>query len=185
MSETGQPFELLQRMQQRAVESGHTLPEPAEVEERWQGLAFSAGGLALTAELTAFTDVVECGALTAVPRTRDWLRGVTNVRGSLFSVVDLSRMLGFARVNLDTEGKLLVVNDRELGCALLVNTIHGLRRFDHDNEYREAAAVDRAVQPFVRHAYLQDGEPWGVLDMDKLKSSAVFRSVESEYQQEC
>jgi len=173
-----QPFEVLQRMQQQAAAAGYVLPELKQTEQRWHGLAFAVGNLRLTAELTAFTDIVECSAITPVPRTRSWVRGLTNVRGSLYSVVDFAQFLGYARINTDTEGKLLVINDSELGCALLVNSVLGMRRFDHENEYRDAESIDESVRPFVRHAYLQDGELWGLLDTDKLTASEEFRNVE-------
>ncbi|MDZ7842330.1 MAG: chemotaxis protein CheW [Gammaproteobacteria bacterium] len=175
-----QPFDVLQRMQQQAAAAGYVLPELKQTEERWHGLAFAVGPQRLTAELTAFTDIVDCGAITPVPRTRAWVRGITNVRGTLYSVADLAQFLGYPRVNTDTEGKLLVINDGELGCALLVNSVLGMRRFDHENEYQDAAVMDRSVQPFVSHAYLQDEQLWGVLDNDKLKASDKFRDVEVE-----
>jgi len=174
------PIELLQRMQQQAAAAGYKLPELGEVEERWHGLAFGAGNLRLVTELTAFTDILDCGAITPVPRTRSWLRGITNVRGSLYAVVDLPEFLGFTRVNMETGGKLLVINDAELGSALLVSRVYGMRRFDHDNEYQEAGVMDQSVQALVSHAYLQDGELWGVLDVDRLKASAGFRGIETQ-----
>jgi len=180
MSTDSRPFELLQRMQQQAAAAGYTLPEVSESEERWDGLAFGVGNVRLASDLTAFTDIVECGAVTPIPRTRKWVRGITNVRGSLYCVVDFAQFLGFPRINVDTEGKLLVVNDQELGCALLVNRIFGLRHFDHDNEYQDAEVMDRSVQAFLQHSYLQDDELWGVLDMEKLKRSDGFRNVEME-----
>lgn len=177
MSEGQQPFELLQRMQQQAAAAGYTLPQVSEAEDRWNGLAFGAGSARLVVELTAFTDIVDAGPMTPVPRTQPWVRGVTNVRGSLYSVVDLAAFFGFPRVNMESGGKLLVINDIELGCALLVNSVFGLRHFDHDNEYRDAEVMDHTVQAFLRHAYLQEEALWGVLDMDKLKSSDRFRDV--------
>jgi len=178
MSTEAQPFELLQRMQQQAAAAGYTLPELSQGEERWSGLAFGVGDLRLVTELTAFTDIVECGSMAPVPLTQPWVRGITNVRGSLYSVVDLSQFLGFARINMENEGKLLVVNDPDLGCALLANRIYGLRHFDQENEYRDAEVMDRVAQPFVRHAYQQENELWGVFDIDKLKASEKFQDVE-------
>lgn len=175
-----QPFEVLQRMQQQAAAAGYVLPELDQTEERWHGLGFAVGSLHLAAGLTAFTDIVGCGAVTPVPRTRGWVRGITNVRGSLYSVVDFAQFLGYPRINTDTEGKLLVINDSELGCALLVSSVLGMRRFDQENEHQDAEVMDRLVQPYLSHAYLQDGQLWGVLDADKLKASEEFRNVEAD-----
>jgi twitching motility protein PilI len=174
------PFDVLQRMQQQAAAAGYVLPELTQTEERRHGLGFVVGELRLAADLTAFTDIVDCGAITPVPRTRTWVRGITNVRGSLHSVVDFAQFLGYPRINTDTEGKLLVINDSDLGCALLVNSVLGMRRFDHDNEYQDAEVMSASIQPYVRHAYLQDNQLWGMLDTDKLQASDKFRNVEVE-----
>ncbi len=173
-----EPFEVLQRMQQQAAAAGYVLPELTQTEERWHGLAFAVGEVRLTAELTAFTDIVDCGAITPVPRTREWVRGLTNVRGTLYSVVDFAQFLGYPRINTDTEGKLLVINDSDLGCALLVNSVLGMRRFDQEKEYRDAEMMDSPVRPFVSHAYVQDEQFWGVLDTSRLTASDEFGSVE-------
>ncbi|HEX5506065.1 MAG TPA: chemotaxis protein CheW, partial [Thermomicrobiales bacterium] len=42
-------------------------------------------------------EVEALGALTPVPHTLPWLRGVMNLRGAVVPVVDLARFLGFAR----------------------------------------------------------------------------------------
>jgi len=180
VSTGNQPFELLQRMQQQAAAAGYTLPQVSEGPERWSGLAFGVGDIRLVAELVDFTDIIEPGVLTPVPRTRPWVRGITNVRGSLCSVVDLAQFLGFSRINVDNEGKLLVINDPGLGCALLVNRIFGLRHFDPENEHKDAGVMERSVQPFVTHAFLRDDALWGVIDLDGLKSSEQFQDVEAD-----
>ena len=49
-------------------------------------------------ELPDAGEVVSVPELTPVPRTRPWFRGIANVRGALFSVVDLAGFLGQAPI---------------------------------------------------------------------------------------
>ena len=80
-------------------------------------LALCVRGEATVTELTSVTDVVECPRVTPVPRAKVWLRGIANVRGSLYSIVDLALFLGYEQQTSETEGRLLVLNVGELGCV--------------------------------------------------------------------
>lgn len=167
--------EVLWRMQQEAMAGS----QPPETEEpRWGGLAFGVDEFRLVAELTDVNDVLDCPVITPLPGTQPWLRGICNVRGNLYSVVDLGVYLNVAPSMAPKEGRLLVVNNSDLGCCLLVSKIFGLRHFDEEQQGREVAELDRAIQPFATQAFLQDGELWGVLDLDLLVSDARFLSIE-------
>lgn len=179
MSNESQPFLILQGMQQQAEAAGHVLPELATVDEGWSGLAFIAGGIHLATELTAISDVVDCGAITPVPRSQEWMRGITNIRGALYSVLDLALFFDKPKTTLDSERKFMVINDAELGCAILIERVLGLRRFDDGAEHKDISQVDDSVSSFIDRVYLQDDELWGVLDMAKLKASNKFTEVEA------
>ncbi len=178
MSATGErPFELLRRIQQAAVAAEHALPEQQQIEPRWGGLAFGVDDLRLVTPLTNVTDVVDCRGLTPVPRTQPWLRGITNVRGGLYSVVDLGLFLGRSQPAVVSVGKMLVLNVADLGCALMVTKVFGMRQFREEQARDDAADVDAALRPYVQRVFVQDGEVWGVFDINRLVASPAFRSV--------
>lgn len=172
-----QPLELLMRMQRDGLAAGRVMPEQRQAEPEWSGLAFAVGDVKLVTELTNVTDVVECPSVTPVPRCKTWLRGIANVRGSLYSIVDLSLFLGYEQPTSETEGKLLVLNAGELGCALLVPRVFGIRHFNEEQESQVASVLDRGVQPYSQKAFLHEGELWGVLDVKRLVEADAFRQV--------
>ena len=169
------PVEILWRMQQEAMGGGQS--QDAE-EPKWGGLAFGVGELRLVTELTSVNDVLDCPVVTPLPGTQPWLRGLCNVRGNIFSVVDLGVYLNAALPLVSKEGRLLVVNDSELGCCLLVSKIFGLRHFNEEQQSQDIAVLDRAVQPYVTQAFLQNDELWGVLDLNLLVTDEKFLSIE-------
>ena len=174
----GHPVEILWRMQREAIAAGHVPPKQEQERPKWGGLAFGVGDLRLVTELTSVIDVVDCPGVTPVPGTQPWMRGICNVRGSLYSVVDLGSFLDIAHPLPESEGRLLVINDAELGCTLLVSKIHGLRYFSEDQRHREVSILDRAVRPYADHAFIQGNHVWGVLDLTRLVKTDKFLNVE-------
>lgn len=171
------PVEILWRMQQQAMAAGHALPQREREKPKWRGLAFGVGELRLVAELTGVTDVSDCPRLTPVPGTRGWLRGVCNLRGSLYSVVDLGMFLNISPPLETKAGKLLVLNYREFGCTLLVHRVYGLRYFDQEQRGTEISRLERAVHPYIEGTFLHDEQVWGVLDFDRLVTADAFLDI--------
>ena len=174
-----QPLERLLRMQHAALTAGYSLPE-AETEQRTGGLAFGVDDQRLVVALTDISDIVDYGRVTPVPCTKSWLRGVANIRGGLYSIVDLEAFLGYEVNETDTEGKFMVVNRDELGCAWLVRSIYGLRYFDDDEDDRGAAEFDERLRPYVTRAFARGNELWGMLDVNRLVDTTAFRDVKQD-----
>lgn len=81
-------------------------------------------------------------AITPVPLTADWFRGIVNLRGALFAVSDLRRFAGGAPTPVTRESRLLAFSTSlDLNAALLVSRMLGL----HDpGGWREAEAGEAA-----------------------------------------
>ena len=61
-------------------------------------------------------------------QTKSWFKGVANVRGNLYSVVDFPAFLGGAPVSLNEQSRLLLLGERfRTASALLVDRSLGLR----------------------------------------------------------
>jgi twitching motility protein PilI len=76
-------------------------------------------------------EIVPLQALTTVPLTKPWFRGLTNIRGMLLSVVDFSAFLGHEPTTITSESRLVMANSRfGFSSALLVNRALGLRSME-------------------------------------------------------
>jgi len=62
--------------------------------ETEQYLAFMVGGEEYAIGILGVREILAYGAVTTVPKAAPWIRGVTNVRGSVVPVVDLGTKLG-------------------------------------------------------------------------------------------
>ncbi len=175
ISET--PLDLLIRIEHVSRQAGHRLPEKMETQPLWRGIAFLVQQWRLLVPLEVISDVVECGPITPVPRTQQWLRGVANVRGMLYSITDLAVFLGRPPTTLDTDSKLLVLNDKELQSAILVNDVYGLKSFDEEQHIANHASLDANIRPYVSRAFSDDDQIWAVFDVQRLISADAFLAV--------
>jgi len=78
----------------------------------------------------------------------------------------------------ETAGKLLVLNDKELRSAILVNDVYGLKSFDEDQHVADNASLDANMRPYVSRAFKEDDQIWAVFDVHRLISADAFLEVD-------
>jgi twitching motility protein PilI len=171
------PLALLRQMQQQSVENAPGLPQEVEAAVLWSGVGFRLADMMLVAPLDHVLEVLPCPAMTPVPGTKSWLKGVANVRGTLLTVVDLSEYFGKPPVFVDDRARVLVMNIAGLNTALMVNEVVGLRHFDEAVERQNLSGLDDPVMVHLSGAFLRDNVLWGIFDMKSLADSLTFRHV--------
>lgn len=133
-----------------------------------------AGGRWLV-DLTEAGEVIPVPAITPVPLTRPWFKGVANIRGNLVSVVDFGAFLGAGAAPPGEQARLLLLNERfRMGCALLIARSLGLY---HPEQLQERAAAPARV-PWIRAEYDDaEGAHWRELDLAQLAQDPEFLGV--------
>ena len=122
--------------------------------------------------LTDSGEILPVPPLAGVPLTHEWFRGLANVRGTLFSVVDFSAFQHGPPTPPGGPARLLLVGARHgTNCALLVSSAVGLR--SPDDFQRDPGGADE--RPWVE-ARLRDARdhPWLKLDVPKLLAHRGF-----------
>lgn len=149
----------------------HRLAE-ARTGERRGLLGVQAGDENWLLNLAETGEILSPPPLTTVPLTRPWYRGLANVRGTLYGVVDFSGLHGGAAIMPAGHARLLLVGAK-LGVhsALLVSRVLGLRSAE-DFEADNGPADPR---PWVgqRLRDMQD-RPWLRLDVPRLLENSSF-----------
>jgi twitching motility protein PilI len=94
-------------------------------------LGLQVGVEAWLVDLAEAGEVVPVPPITPVPLARPWFRGVANIRGNLYGVVDFAVFLGGTAAAASEQARLLLISERfRMGCALLVDRSLGLRNPD-------------------------------------------------------
>lgn len=124
-------------------------------------------------DLAEAGEVMPVPPITPVPLTRSWFRGVANVRGNLYSVVDFAEFLGVGASRGGEQQRLVLLGERfRSAAALLVDRSLGLR---DPGELQERQAAD---EQWTRAVYsdAQGGE-WQELDVGALVRHPDFLNV--------
>ncbi len=172
------PLSLLREMEQATMESAPTLPAEIEGPSLWTGVGFRLSDLHLVTPIEHVVDLMPYPEITPVPRTKSWIKGIANVRGTLLTIIDLAEFFGKEPVFENDEARMLVINVDGLNAAVLVDEVLGLRHFDETEERQDTSNLDDPVVPYLRGALLRDNVLWGVFDMHALAASSSFMHVD-------
>ena len=178
MADARAAFADLLTLARSATLSALPLPAQETPEQIWRGLAFNVGSTRLLSGLGEVQEVIEVPALTRIPGARDWLLGIANVRGRIVPVLDVCAFLGFEKSAPEQEWRVLIVDEDDVLCGLLVEQALGMMQFEASIADSEAsAAVGNALDPYLRAAFRQGGRYWRVMDLRMLVYEPAFFDV--------
>lgn len=120
-------------------------------------------------------EVIPVPPVTTVPLTKPWFKGVANVRGNLYSVIDFPAFLGVGAVAVGEQSRLLLLGERfRTSAALLIDRSLGLRNPEQLTPRDKAGEAPDWLRAEFGDA---DGKSWKELDVPQLVRHAEFLSV--------
>lgn len=139
--------------------------------------------LAATRYAVPLANVLEIGTIpemTPVPNLPDWVVGVTNLRGEIFSVVDIRAFLKIGRCERLKENRMVVLRtmDDALRTAFLVDQINGILSIAPDQVHGPRAPLESTLQPFLEGIHNEKGRLVVVLSMDRLLKAPSFQATD-------
>ena len=144
-------------------------------------LALRVGGKNLLFPLGQSGEIFPLTSLQPVPYSRAWFRGVLNIRGGLYGVVDLAAFLaedcGGARLEPPAQDPTVVTLNiaLEVNCALQVDGLLGLRGTDG---FASSSPPDPTSPPYFGNQFLDTaGERWQEIDLRILSQTPQFLSI--------
>ncbi len=128
-------------------------------------LGVSIAGQNWLVDMADISEVLPPLAVEPVPMSKAWVKGVTNVRGSLYCVADIASYLKLGAVSTAAENRILLVSERyAFNAALMVDKVLGLRDV---REWREEQTVYRDELDAV----------WHKLDIGNLLTQPEFLQI--------
>jgi twitching motility protein PilI len=177
-SVTYDPLSLLREIEQRSLRLARGLPLQVEAKPLWSGIGFRLANLRLVVAMEETQEILTYPALSRIPGTRPWVKGIANVRSSLLPVMDLKGCLGKGATEITAESRVLAVHHNDIYAGLLVDEVLGLRHFFIEEDRVQAVPhVEAALNPYLQGAFLRDGQYWGVLSLKALVTSSLFMTV--------
>lgn len=171
------PLEIFKQLELESL--GNQLRESDEVAgDFWRGFVFNVDGLDLVAPFTGEYEIVPNQELYPLPMSRSWVKGVTNIRGEIYTVIDFSEFIGQKPTRVTKTCNLFLLPDPMLKSALLLDSRISLRSFSSELPVTSSITFGARLSPYISRALIDGSTRWGVLDIDALSTSESFSQIE-------
>jgi twitching motility protein PilI len=158
--------------------------QAAKTTPRTRGwLAVECAGVGLLLPLAQAGEIFPLRALLKLPHAKPWMAGVAQLRGDLYSVIDLAAFLGLRapqpRDSATSEGQLVVMAPAlQVNAALRVDRLAGLRGEEQLTLIPETPDGG-ATKPAFAAARWKDhqGVSWQEIDLGALAVDGAFLDV--------
>ena len=179
MSLPASPFGILAEISQRSLKHAAGLPAQDEAIELWNGIGFTIAGVHYVSAMGSISEILHLPKYTSVPGVKSWMLGIANVRGRLLPIMNLSRFFGLDHSSLNSRDKrVLVLDHGEILSGFVVDSVMGMQYFSVDDFKKGAPTkLSRAIQPFIKGAYIKNGTDWNVFDSFVLTENEKFLDV--------
>lgn len=176
---TRNPLTLLHDMERRSRAHAVGMPQREEVRIAWSGIAFRVGAEQLLVSTDEVLEILTYPAITRVPGTQPWVKGVANVRGNLLPIMDLGGYLNGQRTPINRTTRVLVSNQHGIYVGLVVDEVLGQRQFDDAERFQWEAANDDAedATPYTAEGFQRGDETWRVFQLGSLTAQTRFMQV--------
>lgn len=143
---------------------------------------FLLDGMHYAIPLANVLEILRLPRVTALPDVPEWLRGVTNLRGEVVSVVDLRVLLGLTRGDDSVSPRLVVVRSlsEEITTGWVVDRVVGIRGLVPEEIKPCATPAAGRITSFLQGLVNQDGRLVAVLDVDRILTSPELRQFDVE-----
>jgi purine-binding chemotaxis protein CheW len=141
----------------------------------FQVVCFAVGPYRCALEILAVREIIEPTPPSPLPRAAPGVEGVIELRGAFLPVVDLRKRLGVA---VGPPGKYVVAQPApEQRVALVVDQVHDVRRWRHDQLAAPPALALGSGPPCVRGVVKQGDEVVMLLELAQLLDSCAIDAV--------
>ena len=178
MSAKADPFNVLSDIARRSYQMAAGLPEREAALELFNGIGFSLAGERYIAPMGEVMEILDVPRFTPVPGVRNFLLGVSNVRGRLLPIIDLALFFGVPRPpGTLRERRILVVENGNIFSGLVVDDVLGMQYFSVESHLAEPEEPVAAIRPFLQGGYQRNEEVWKVLSTLSLTENTQFLDV--------
>ena len=138
-------------------------------------LSFQSAGERYLIELNLVEEVVPPGRISRIPRQKEFVRGVMNIKGGLVVIIDAAVLLRLTRKDRrETAGLILLKLGAESApLGLLVDEVQGNVDFDTGLGQPQVVTVNEREREFFKGLFEKDGNAFIWLDIQAFLGEAV------------
>jgi purine-binding chemotaxis protein CheW len=140
-------------------------------------LTFTLGAEEYAAEILKVREIRGYDAVTRIPETPDFVKGVINLRGTIVPIVDLRTRFGLARAEYGTSTVMIVVSVAARTVGLVVDGVSDVIRLADDDIQPVPAMTVALGSDKLLGMGAVNGRMLILLDIDKLVTGAEINPL--------
>jgi purine-binding chemotaxis protein CheW len=95
-------------------------------------IVFTLGGEKYGVAVEQVLSIEKAMDVTRVPNTEDFIKGIMNLRGIIYPVIDLQKRFGIGESDMNPETRLAIVQVDDIKVALIVDTAEDVITIDSE-----------------------------------------------------
>ena len=147
----------------------------AETQEATQHLTFKLDEEVFAVDISKVREVLEYTAVTKVPQTPEFMKGVINLRGHVVPVVDLRLKFGMQEAEKTVNTCIIIVEvsvDKDTAVlGALADSVQEVHDFEHDQIEPPPKIGTRLKTDFIKGMGKRNDQFIMILDIDKVFST--------------
>jgi len=168
-------FQALAGLAALSRQSAKGLPAHIDIVQRWSGIGFSFMGHKFVTSMAQVTELMEVPDSNRLQGVQPWVLGLSNVRGRLLPLFDLSQYFGGHIGGQRKSHRVMVLETGGLYSGIVVDNAYGMKHFNADTFGEFQGELPDEVMSFIEGAYRDaSGEQWLVFNVVKLAADTKF-----------
>ena len=131
-------------------------------------LTFEIGGEDYSIAVTSVKEIILYTAITIVPQTEEFVKGIINLRGDIIPVVSVRKRFGLPELEPDAETCIVVIFYEDYSIGLLVDCVRGVMSIPEEQISSPPSAHLSYVNAFIKNIGKTEDGIRLLLDLDKL-----------------
>jgi len=144
-------------------------------------LTFRLENELLALDVSRVREVLDLCAITRVPRTPEFMRGVINLRGTVIPVVDLRHKFGMSRTESTIDARIVVLEINldtiETVVGVLTDSVHDVIEIEHDRIDASPETGIRWRREYIKGIGKYDDNFILLLDIDRVFSGTEMGAI--------
>lgn len=103
--------------------------------------------------------------ITKLPYTKDFIKGLINIKGDFLVVLDLKRFLNNELTKITENHKLIIAEGKNFNIALLVDDIKGIKNIENINELKKNSQTN---DEYIICEFTEEDKTYNLLNFEKI-----------------
>lgn len=123
------------------------------------------------------TEIIGMQLITKIPHTKDYIKGIINLRGRIIPVIDMRLKFGRQSVPYNDRTCIIVIDTEDMIVGLIVDQVREVMSIDNDSVAPPPNQKSDTRNQYIRGIGKVDGEVKLLLDCKKLFSEVETKEI--------